>query len=225
MNSTLRLDLAIHRNGLRRDERGSALLAAGYEVLAETRQALRRRVEVLSADLDRRSPKQIAVIVSELMAKFVKRTSEADAKQSLSAYVEVLQDVPPWCVAEACHRFAHGLVAGHNNAFPPTAPELYQEALKIVQPWRTERAEICELLQAPVEKVREPPTDAQKARVDALMAQFAAEVQESQRRQKAERAAADAARDDALAKYRPPPRDRDDLTPSEELLKTLKVDA
>ena len=150
ISSILWQNLSYIRNAIERDDLGRALLPADRKPDGALRQSLSYRVALLSDQLDKRSRRQLAVIITELMDKWTRRTSESEARQTTTAFVQALQDLPPWCVAEAAERFGRGLVAGHNIAWPPSAPQVHAEARKIVQPWRDERAAILEVLQAKI---------------------------------------------------------------------------
>ena len=125
--------------------------------------------------------------------------ARARPRQTTTAFVQALQDLPPWCVAEAAERFGRGLVAGHNIAWPPSAAQVHAEARKIVQPWRDERAAILEVLQARIAATPPPPEE--RARVIAGLGKLRRDVAASAAAAAAEdRQRAD--RPDVFAKYR-----------------------
>ena len=199
MSSILWRNLSYIRNAIERDDLGRALLPAGRKPDGALRQSLSHRVALLSDQLDKRSLRQLAVIITELMDKWPQRTGESEARQTTTAFVQALQDLPPWCVAEAAERFGRGLVAGHNIAWPPSAPQVHAEARKIVQPWRDERAAILEVLQARIADTPPPPEE--RARVIAGLGKLRRDVAASAAAAAAEdRQRAD--RPDVFAKYR-----------------------
>lgn len=223
MSSSLRQTLARLRNGLEWDGAGRVTIRAEALPTPEERQALGHRLRQLSDVLDRRGRKQLAVIVAELLQAYPRRIEEGEARSTIAAYVKVLDDLPPWAVAEAAGRFSRGVVVAHHNGFPPSAAELHVEATNLLRAWRDERAVITELLAA--KPAKREIGEAERARVRAgfedLQRSLAGDLAMHREEERQAAEARDAERGATLEPYRkaqPSP----SLEPSEALLAKLK---
>jgi len=154
------------RNGLQREESGRMLIHPDCLPEEALREQLRARVKHLGLALDRRDrdPAEggksvIRAVVARMFDALTPTAKASDeaAMAKIGNYRSVLAELPLFAVVEACGRFARGLVAGHNPAFPPTAAEIHAEARKIADPWSAERASILQVLTA---KALPPPPSA-----------------------------------------------------------------
>lgn len=92
----------------------------------------------------------IAMAVAELMnafrnAGFVK---EAEARETIAAYVKVLDDRPPWAVRRVCEQIAKGQIEGISLDRPPAAPRLRDTVNKLLEPLFQEAHQLREVLNA-----------------------------------------------------------------------------
>ena len=80
--------------------------------------------------------------VGRLLVTFPgQQLSEGAAKVRGDAYREALDDLPAWCVEQACRDWLRGDVAGEQNmAFAPSPPQLRKIALRHYQIMRGNRA-------------------------------------------------------------------------------------
>ncbi len=127
------------------------------------------RLSTLSRSLDARDRPATAEAITRMLAGFPSaRQAGDDARVVLAAYVTLVDEFPPWAVAEACRRRATG-------AFPPSAGELREGCLQVVDRYRRERGKLQQALTAQ----RQPTPAGEKERVstgfDSLRAEIAAQ--------------------------------------------------
>ena len=68
----------------------------------------------------------------------------------MAAYVNALNDMPPWAVMLAANRFIRGQVKSANPAFPPSGAEIHLEADRELVPFRAEKMRLERMLTAVV---------------------------------------------------------------------------
>ncbi len=111
------------------------------------RSRIETRVEKLEAALELRDYRGVERSVAGLMLSIPSgRASGEEARAIVAAYVNVLSDAPPWAVNEAANRFARGLVASANPAFPPSGAEVHQEVERVLTPYRAELLRLQQML-------------------------------------------------------------------------------
>lgn len=181
MSIDLTKRLAVHRNGLRRDEAGKVAIDPDYLPSTELRDELRQRLRQLGDALDRRDKaagdgKSVirAVVATMFEATTTSKMSDDAAVVKVGAYRTFLRDLPLFAVVEACGRFARGMVPSHKKGFPPTSAEIAEEARRIYEPWSAERAHILELLQA--KALPPPPNPGERQRLAKGFDQLVAEI-------------------------------------------------
>lgn len=94
------------------------------------------------------------------------RQAGDDARVVLAAYVTLVDEFPPWAVAEACRRRATG-------AFPPSAGELREGCLQVVDSYRRERGKLHQVLNAKRQEIPAGETERVSAGFAALRAEIA----------------------------------------------------
>lgn len=219
LSRDLDTEVAIARNAFEYDASGRGpVVPAERAPSPGLRQAVSDRLRHMSASLDQRSTKRIARIVAEMLVGFGRKDSDAEVAATQAQYCAALADLPPWCVAEAANRFNRGLVVGHIRRFMPTTAELHAEALKIVQPWRDERARLSEILSVRV--LPKSVSEAERARIADGLDKLREDLAASYERDKAEERARPP-KADPLAPYRKPRSERP-LEPSAELTAKAK---
>lgn len=157
-----------------------------------SRQALTARYDDLHRALSpaARDRYAVALAVTELLTAFQRRPTGAEAKATVSKYVEVLSDRPAWAVQRACWAIARGEVEGISLDIPPAAPRLRDAVNKILEPFFVEAAQIREVLHAQVRRV---PNEAERklmqARFEQLLGELRAKsaVEDDRRAKAAER--------------------------------------
>lgn len=140
------------------------VLLPGKEIAPGERQKAEARLSTLRRSLDHRDNQELAKAVARLMASYASsRGSDDEARATVTAYVAVLADLPPWAVSEAAQAWARGGYGATTSAFAPSAAELHKAAAYIVRSFSREAEGLERVLTARVE----PITAEERARVSA----------------------------------------------------------
>lgn len=118
------------------------VLLAGKELLPEDRVRMEARLARLRECLDHRDPPAVAQAVARLLAGFPAAAKDDDKRGTIAAFVDTMSDVPAWAALNACRLWPRGAF-GPASAFPPSASQLCEAALKIARVYFTE-AELLE---------------------------------------------------------------------------------
>ncbi len=95
----------------------------------------------------------------------VRQTGD-DVRVLAASYMAMVDEFPPWAVAEACRRRATG-------AFPPSAGELREGCLQVVDSYRRERGKLQQVLNAKRQEVPAGETERVSAGVAELRVELA----------------------------------------------------
>lgn len=96
---------------------------------------------------------QAALAVSLVLQGYSGRVG--DAQGTVSAYIDVLQDMPLWATQQACEDVRRGRVAGVNPDFPPSAARLHQVADEKLTPLRQELRKLDIVLDSKVHEIEQ----------------------------------------------------------------------
>ena len=119
---------------------------------------------MLDRSLEHRDNRELARIVTEMLASYPSARAGADeARMVIAAYVSALSDLPPWSVGEAAKQWARGKAGSDAPAFPPSSAQLYASAEANISRLRLERSRIADALEA----VEHQPSELERARVAA----------------------------------------------------------
>lgn len=139
-------------------------LLPGKSLAPAERNGLEARAVVLDRSLEHRDNREIARIVTEMLASYPSARAGADeARMVIAAYVSNLSDLPPWSVGEAAKQWARGKAGSDAPAFPPSSAQIYASAEANIARLRLERSRIADALQA----IEHQPTELERARVAA----------------------------------------------------------
>jgi len=171
-----------------RDQHGNFILRRGLTP-SETA-SLRDRARDLAPFLEPGKKTEIARLVVEMILGFGQGSvPRAEAQAVAVQYVKNLSDMPLWCIARACNKFAMGEVTeadlGKGNKWnignKPSTAQLRIVAHSIVKPWAEESTRIFMTMRG----TAAPPTDpAERARIGTKMTALAEELQKNHEAQR-----------------------------------------
>lgn len=135
---------------------------------------MQARLSNLSRSIDYRDNREIGRVIAQMLATFPSaRAGSDDARMVIAAYVEMLSDLPPWSVIDACRQWATGRAGSDAPAFPPSASQLHESAARNIQRFAFERSRIMDSLAAKECPVSEEERARVAAGFDALTNSFA----------------------------------------------------
>lgn len=109
-----------------------------------------RRGEVTRA-LTPAQDHECQVLVTAMFMGFPGVRMDADtAKKTTALYTSQLREFPAWAVKEACQRAMQDRISGRSADFVPSVATLVGECSRIVQPLRTEKAQLDAVVDADV---------------------------------------------------------------------------
>jgi hypothetical protein len=133
----------------------------------EERGVLAGRQRELLSELRSHDRKEIATVISEMLASYdvarQRYKTKEELKLTVSKYVQEMDGVPTWAVAIACERIRVGSAPDISHAFEPTTIQLRVFACSIAEPFAAELSSISKIMAA--EKWIEPVNEEIRARV------------------------------------------------------------
>jgi hypothetical protein len=110
---------------------GKPTIRASMALTEPERGMLERRITQLQRVQGAGDPSRITAEIGKLMAFYATgRTNEQQMAVKIAIYVEALQDMPDWAVAEAVRRWFRGDIEGANTEFAPS-PALLRRAAEM----------------------------------------------------------------------------------------------
>jgi hypothetical protein len=143
----------------RATRQGHNTLVLDEEIPQDKRMVLMNRARQLHAALaTKASYFEIRQQIESLMISFnsVRRIDKTEAALITAKYIDILQELPLWAIARACHEIERGTVSDVSLDYPPAAPRLREVVLRFMAFQQEEYARITSLLRARIEPPRTP---------------------------------------------------------------------
>lgn len=138
-------------------------LAGGLKLTVEHRAAIEAKVAVIeamaAAPRTRETRESALGLIGKMLLAYPMAGGTAEAgKARGEAYLDALDDVPPWAIAEAIRQWHRGECGpDHNYRFAPAPAELRYAVMQILQPAKQALAHFNALLSAlTIERAMDP---------------------------------------------------------------------
>lgn len=135
-------------------------LAGGLKLTSEQRGMIEARLaEIVAMTSGTRSREAALGLIGKMLLAYPMANGSAESgKARGEAYLDALDDVPPWAIAEAVRQWHRGECGpDHNYRFAPAPAELRYAVMQILQPGKQTIAHLTALLGAlTIEQAMDP---------------------------------------------------------------------